>query len=223
VKRKMKKNGFTLIELLVVVAIIAILAAMLLPALSRAREKARAASCMNNLKQISTAWFMYINDHDGYTPWRSPYGYGFHVLVFTGYIPEGNTEIFECPTHKKIDTATQTIEGVKISRNYIISNRIHINVIKSTSTAFLFMEAFQGGASHSGTNQDNAFSRIRWVHNGGMNTAFYDGAVRFITGPTDWGTLEQRSTLYWSQWTGSQWTVAANRIAYMKDRGVTAD
>src|SRR5690349_23826516 len=63
-----KRNGFTLIELLVVIAIIAILAAILFPVFAQAREKARAASCLSNLKQIGLALMMYVQDYDELLP-----------------------------------------------------------------------------------------------------------------------------------------------------------
>ena len=64
-KSRRARPAFTLIELLVVIAIIAILAALLLPALSKAKTQAEGAGCLNNLRQLGTAWFMYNDDYNG--------------------------------------------------------------------------------------------------------------------------------------------------------------
>lgn len=67
---KLCPAGFTLIELLMVIAIIAIIAAILMPALTRARERARGAYCLNNLKQLTLAWELYADEHEQYLPYN---------------------------------------------------------------------------------------------------------------------------------------------------------
>ena len=102
----MQRKQFTLIELLVVIAIIAVLAAMLLPALSKARSKARTVQCASNMKQLGTSFQFYMDDFDDVFPWGKYCGNcdvfwhssrqddGVYVCPMRKYYPPGGTGRF---------------------------------------------------------------------------------------------------------------------------------
>jgi len=98
----MKRRGFTLIELLVVMAIIAILAGLLMPALARAREAARRTGCLNNIRQWADGLQIYMNDHDGLMPaycnlWDNNSG-GCESLCLLYPSYAGTAMLFMCPS-----------------------------------------------------------------------------------------------------------------------------
>ena len=194
----MSKRVFTLIELLVVIAIIGILAAMLLPSLSKAREKARQASCLSNFKQYALANLMYIDDFDEAGPmfnWNTYGGsdgsWGF-LSVLEKYT--GDSNVMVCPSNKNLPSAgcnwignTHALGGFQ---SWTTWSAPPSNLAEFQSPTACVMADEEGRPCLAGDIMPNFNYSVLYgtgygpPHNDGMNLAFVDGHSKWYNTST---------------------------------------
>ncbi len=194
----MEKKSFTLIELLVVIAIIAILAAMLLPALNRARESAKASSCLSRQKQCMSAILMYANDFKYITSGKdSGPQWGNILATQLRYLthdvlncpkmsmpkPEAITDSLRETRSFGLRTYTEFLTPVLLGVGYGFMN---IGKLKNASAQFILTDTLLCGFTKPDYMYDWSIARSKvsssWIqgypdarHNGMINLSFADG------------------------------------------------
>ena len=198
-----KQRGFTLIELLVVIAIIAILMAILMPALNRAREQGKRAACLSNVKQLTLAWILYADDNDGkmasgntslgghnkdgacwvYWPGRNVSEEerieGIKRGLLFPYCP--NLNLYKCPTGVRGEVVTYAIvdamnghDAIPGADGQILKSRVQI---RRPGQRAVFVDEGQLSPSSWTVNYDREqwWDGITVRHGDGTNFSFADG------------------------------------------------
>jgi prepilin-type N-terminal cleavage/methylation domain-containing protein/prepilin-type processing-associated H-X9-DG protein len=177
------RKGFTLIELLVVIAIIAILAAILFPVFAKAREKARQASCLSNVRQIATATLSYAQDYDECMPysagWASWSAGSIWPFAVTPYVK--NTQIFKCPSDgNPIWTYTgypnlpgPTSYGYNLSRPGAA-----LGIIATPAETVMYSDSDYPWTTYNSAS--SGWIGVQNLHNTGCNVAYFDGHAKWI-------------------------------------------
>lgn len=193
----MKKKKFTLIELLVVIAIIAILASMLLPALNQARETAKGIACVNNQKQIGTAYAMYFNEWDGYFPylkfweagaeWRKRLNTYLNAPNYPGSAFPATGGVFRCPSDLKryaSGVPYAQLWGSYAHTAYLKMesdpgfSAVKVNQIKKTSGMIVLSEREINTYSYNFTAAPGTANELYYRHSDKANFLFVDTHVQ---------------------------------------------
>ena len=202
-KRRRRHPGFTLIELLVVMAVMAILASLLLPVLTRAKEKAKATQCLSNLRQWNLALSLYLHDNDDAIPRRGQGVQPLHdidrpedwfnalppliglptylAMVTNGTIPKpGDTSVYVCPTARP----TTNDYFLSYAMNFYLSPTLRatphrLSEIPHPSSLSFMVD---GGCAYSSAVPSSKPYSVQPRHTQRANVTFLDGHGQSFTG-----------------------------------------
>ncbi len=197
-----RQPGFTLIELLVVISIVALLIALLLPAMELARESANKILCATNQRQIGLALLGYAEDHENYSP--PPYGYPDHIGISTYAYYEPNwrglgllyrdadyvvdRHVFYCPTSGRYDGIDDTTYGWPKPNQHGPSILLDMELRQPNAFRKLFVDPTLPAETKVSELEngkmawvfDNLVYINPWeIHADGLNSLFPDGHVRW--------------------------------------------
>ncbi len=191
----MRKIKFTLIELLVVIAIIAILAALLLPALTNAREKGRKIYCVNNLKQLGVGMIQYTGDNHNMLPDNTLEDlpalrcWDMRIASYVGYKLDEGPPIFRCPSGIPSNKNENNSRSYAMNSSGYTSGNDRYMPYNKDAVVMMLIESWQrdihldwstNGASNNGSTitNSNYDGKIPYRHHRSVNFVRQDGAVQ---------------------------------------------